>query len=106
MLCFLKTYKKNSFESILISRLIFLPGDLVNYGAGFLKVHYLSFLLATLIGGMPGMFMVVLAGAAIEGQFAAAELTVRKDYLLISTAILLFSLALSWWLRVKRQSKS
>ncbi len=102
---FLKNVRKNSFESILLSRLIFLPGDLVNYGAGFLKINYLSFLLGTLIGGAPGMLIAIFAGASIEGEFAVGEIIIRKDYLLISTAILLLNLILFWWLRVSRQTK-
>lgn len=100
------TMRKNSFESVLLSRLLFLPGDLVNYGAGFFKVSYLGFLGGTLLGGLPGMLMVILAGAAIEGEFNAGKLVIHKGYLLISTAILLLSLALSWWLRTRQKRSS
>ncbi len=100
---FFENMQGRSFESILLSRLIFLPGDLINYGAGFLKINYWGFLLGTLIGGAPGMLIVIFAGSAIEGDFTTNKLIIRKDYLLVSTALLLFSLALAWWLRTKQK---
>ncbi len=104
---YLKFFAKgHSFENILISRLIFLPGDLVNYGAGFLKVNYWGFLLGTLVGGTPSMLVVIFAGSAIEGEFSAGKLTIRTDYLLIASITLLFSLALAWWLRANRKPAS
>jgi uncharacterized membrane protein YdjX (TVP38/TMEM64 family) len=56
--------RQNSFETVLIMRLIFLPYDLVNYAAGFLHVKWLPFLLATALGSIPGTISVVLLGAS------------------------------------------
>ena len=58
--------RANSFETILIMRFIFLPYDLVNYLAGFLKVKYPAFLLATVLGSIPGTLAFVLIGASFE----------------------------------------
>ena len=96
-----ESMRNHSFESTLLSRLIFLPGDLVNYGAGLLKVNYWGFLLGTFIGGIPGIVIVVLAGAAVKGSTTVDEIVIRKDYLLIASTILLLSLGLSWWLRAR-----
>ncbi|MEK6221515.1 MAG: TVP38/TMEM64 family protein, partial [Chloroflexota bacterium] len=46
--------RKNSFETVIIMRFIFLPYDLVNYLAGFLRINWLSFILATILGSIPG----------------------------------------------------
>jgi uncharacterized membrane protein YdjX (TVP38/TMEM64 family) len=58
--------RRNSFETILIMRFIFLPYDLVNYLAGFLKIRYTPFILATILGSIPGTITFVLAGAAVS----------------------------------------
>ena len=56
--------RKNSFETIFFMRLVFLPYDLVNYAAGFLKIRYLPFILATILGSLPGTVSFVLFGAS------------------------------------------
>jgi uncharacterized membrane protein YdjX (TVP38/TMEM64 family) len=57
--------RENSFETVLIMRFIFLPYDLVNYLAGFLRIGYWSFLLATILGSIPGTIAFVLLGATL-----------------------------------------
>ena len=52
--------RKRSFETVLTSRLIFLPGDLVNYTCGFLNISYIAFILATALGGFPGLLVGIL----------------------------------------------
>jgi uncharacterized membrane protein YdjX (TVP38/TMEM64 family) len=56
--------RQNSFETIFLMRLIFLPYDLVNYAAGFLKIGYIPFILATILGSLPGTVSFVLFGAS------------------------------------------
>ena len=58
--------RRNSFESVLLMRLAFLPYDGVNYAAGFLKIKPVAFILATAIGSFPGTVSFSLAGASIE----------------------------------------
>lgn len=58
--------RKNSFETTLIMRFIFLPYDLVSYLAGFLKIAYRPFILATILGSIPGTISFVLAGASVQ----------------------------------------
>jgi uncharacterized membrane protein YdjX (TVP38/TMEM64 family) len=58
--------RRNSFETILIMRFIFLPYDLVNYLAGFLRIKYAPFILATILGSIPGTITFVLAGASVQ----------------------------------------
>jgi uncharacterized membrane protein YdjX (TVP38/TMEM64 family) len=58
--------RQNSFETVLIMRLIFLPYDLVNYLCGFLRIDLKAFVLATIIGNIPGTVSFVLFGASID----------------------------------------
>ena len=57
---------RNSFESVLIMRLLFLPYDVVNYGCGLIGVRRRQFLAATAIGSLPGTIAFVLVGASIK----------------------------------------
>jgi uncharacterized membrane protein YdjX (TVP38/TMEM64 family) len=94
----LEQLRERSFETILVSRLTFLPGDLVNYAAGFLKISFMAFLLATAIGGLPGLLVGVLAGASLE-TFSASGFKLKPWYIVASLVMLAGSLLLSWWLR-------
>ena len=99
---FLNRMRSNSFETILTGRLIFLPGDLINYGAGFLKISFIAFMLATALGGLPGLLISVLAGASLEGQFRFDGIRLNAWYLLASGLLLVGSLGLSYLLRHRR----
>ncbi len=101
---FVTRLQQNTFESTLIARLIFMPGDVVNFAAGFCKVNLPAFLLASAIGGTPGGLMAVLAGASIEGDFDAGNINIRISYLIAASLILLASLGLSWLIRKKRST--
>ena len=91
--------RSRAFESVLLSRFLFLPGDLVNYAAGALRISFVGFMLATLIGGIPGLLVGVLAGASLEGEFATDGVQLNGWYLLASAGLLVSSLALSTFLR-------
>ena len=95
---FVQRLKRYPFETVLLSRFLFVPGDLVNYVAGYLRVSLRAFVLATLIGGLPGLWVGVLAGASLESGLEG-PLQINLGYLLASAALLLLSLAGSWWLR-------
>jgi uncharacterized membrane protein YdjX (TVP38/TMEM64 family) len=58
--------RDNSFETVLLMRLLFLPYDFVNYLSGILRLHWLPFLLATAIGSLPGTVSFVLLGASLD----------------------------------------
>ena len=58
--------RENSFETVFVMRLIFLPYDLVNYVCGALRIKWTSFLLATALGSLPGTISFVLLGASLE----------------------------------------
>lgn len=58
--------RQNAFSTIMTMRLIYLPYDLVNYLAGFLRVPYRPYLLGSILGSIPGTLTFVLAGASLN----------------------------------------
>lgn len=87
--------RHNSFETILIMRFIFLPYDLVNYLAGFLRIAWAPFILATALGSIPGTVSFVLFAASIEGELGAGMPSLNPWTLGISVLLFVGSLALS-----------
>jgi uncharacterized membrane protein YdjX (TVP38/TMEM64 family) len=58
--------RDNSFETVFVMRLLFLPYDLVSYLCGALRIKWSPFLLATALGSIPGTISFVLFGASLE----------------------------------------
>lgn len=58
--------RENSFETVMTMRFIFLPYDTVSYLAGFLRIKYWPFILATALGSIPGTMAFIGFGASIE----------------------------------------
>ena len=103
--------RDNSFETVLIMRLIFLPYDLINYMAGFMRIHYGAFILATILGSIPGTISFVLLGASfsvndVEGLFLRGQ---RPAFdwrpFLASVVIFVVSLAISQYFK-RREKKT
>ncbi len=91
--------RRNSFETVLIMRFLFLPYDLVSYFSGFLRVRWQGFLLATALGSIPGTISFVLFGAAIEGGFTGALPRLNGPSLVAAIGMFVVSLGLSRWFR-------
>lgn len=91
--------RDRGFEALITARLMMMPGDLVNLAAGALHVPYGSFALATLVGGLPGLLIGVLAGASVQGSFRFEGVQLNVGYLIASGVLLVFSLGLARWLR-------
>ena len=90
--------RDNSFETVLIMRLLFLPYDLVNYVSGMLRLQWLPFLLATALGSLPGTVSFVLLGASIDRVDEGIG-GIDPATLVISLVIFVVSLALARLLR-------
>jgi pyruvate/2-oxoglutarate dehydrogenase complex dihydrolipoamide dehydrogenase (E3) component/uncharacterized membrane protein YdjX (TVP38/TMEM64 family) len=65
--------KTNPFLTILTMRLIFMPFDAVNYGAGILRVPFLPYLTATIIGTILGIVTFVSIGASVSVETFLTE---------------------------------
>lgn len=95
--------RKNSFQSILLMRLAFLPYDGVNYAAGFLKIRPVAFLLATAIGSLPGTVSFSLAGASIE-SISDGPSGIDPIVLISSVVLFVLSLVISRIVKSREQS--
>ncbi|MGB0386332.1 MAG: TVP38/TMEM64 family protein [Ardenticatenaceae bacterium] len=95
--------RTNSFEAILIMHLLFLPYDLVNFMAGFLRVNWKSFILATALGSLPGTLTLVLFGASFEGKVMSGAPEINLSTLIFSGLMMLVSLALSQILKQRQK---
>ena len=91
--------RENAFEAVLTMRLAAMPGDPINFLCGALRVPIWPFLTATAIGGLPGVFIGVFAGASLEGNFSFQGLSIRWEFIVISAVMLVAGLLLSRWLR-------
>ena len=89
--------RENSFMTVLTLRFLFVPYDLVNYTAGLLRVSYPAFLLATVLGSLPGTVSFVLFGASSGGDLTSPSLDARV--LIASGVIFAGSLLLSRFLK-------
>ncbi|MBI3169308.1 MAG: TVP38/TMEM64 family protein [Chloroflexi bacterium] len=86
--------RQNSFETVMIMRFIFLPYDAVSYLAGFLRIKYLPFILATALGSIPGTMAFIGFGASIE-SFDGALPKLNPLILGFSVVIFIVSIAFS-----------
>lgn len=93
----------NTFMYVLILRLVFLPYEVISMLCGFLGLPWRPFAMGTALGILPGLVALVLFGASIQGDFTGdlPSLTLDSTVLAISGAILIGSLALSWYLKVR-----
>jgi uncharacterized membrane protein YdjX (TVP38/TMEM64 family) len=93
--------RENSFETVFIMRLLFLPYDLVNYVCGALRITWTSFLLATALGSLPGTISFVLLGASLERVDQGLD-GINPWAIVASVLIFVLSIVISRLLR-KRQ---
>ncbi len=86
--------RENSFETVVVMRFIFLPYDAVSYLAGFLRIKYWPFILATTLGSIPGTIAFIGFGASIE-HFNGSIPKLNLVTLGFSAAIFVVSIILS-----------
>jgi uncharacterized membrane protein YdjX (TVP38/TMEM64 family) len=62
-----ENFLQNSpFLSVVAGHMFFLPFDVVNYGAGFLKIPYTTFITSMLTGSLFGLLTFVGVGASLD----------------------------------------
>ncbi len=72
------------FVTTMTMHLLFLPFDLVSYGAGLLALDWRLFLAGTVVGSLPETLFLVQAGAALPGGMIAGVPMLNPAPLLIS----------------------
>jgi uncharacterized membrane protein YdjX (TVP38/TMEM64 family) len=97
--------RRNSFETVLIMRFLFLPYDLVNYLCGFLRIRWQPFLLATALGSIPGTIAFIAFGASVDlSRLETEGLPPPNPWVLgLGVVILVVSIAISRYLK-KREA--
>jgi len=104
---YVERMRKDSFETILIMRLIFLPYDLVNYAGGFLRINWKPFLAATVIGSIPGTISFVLLGASFGtlDELLAGDIQVQPITLISSMLLIGVSIGISQFIKRREAGK-
>jgi uncharacterized membrane protein YdjX (TVP38/TMEM64 family) len=102
--------RNNTFTTLLIMHFIFLPYDLVNYTGGFLRVRYRPYILATILGSLPGTFTFVLAGSSISiAQIVSGDFGLQFEPGALVASAFFFVLCLSFaaylkWREARREA--
>jgi uncharacterized membrane protein YdjX (TVP38/TMEM64 family) len=91
--------RQDGFQTTLILRFLFLPYDLVSYFSGFLHIDLGWFMLATILGSIPGTISFGMLGASIEGDFAAQSVSLDPLSLVISAAMFAVSIGMYRFVR-------
>ena len=86
--------RQDGFQTTLVLRFLFLPYDLVSYFSGFLSIDLRWFMLATVLGSIPGTISFGILGASIKGDFATQSVTLDPLSILISVAMFAVSIGL------------
>lgn len=97
--------RKNPFQAVLTMRLLFFPYDAVSLIVGALRIAFLPFFMATALGNIGGTFVVVSAGASVQGDIASADVSIDPMTIGLSLTVLVISLVISQVLK-KYQEKS
>ena len=96
--------RKDGFQTTLILRFLFLPYDLVSYFSGFLHIDLGWFMLATVLGSIPGTISFGMLGASIQGDFASQS--VRVDPLSLIISALMFAVSIGFYRIVRFREKN
>ena len=103
---FITLMRRNPFQAILMMRLLYMPYDAVSLLAGGLRIGFVPFATATLIGNLGGTFSFVGFGASLQGDITTGDISINPWILALSISILIASLALSRYLNKREANKS
>ena len=102
---FAQSCREKPFITVLTMRLLFLPYDAVNYGAGFLKIPFIPYIIATIVGCILGIATFVAIGASLSiEEFKANGITsgaINGSFLALSAVIFVVSLGVAKLLQRK-----
>lgn len=95
---------EKTFSSILFTRFAFFPFDIVNYLSGFLRLPWIPFALATLIGIIPGALVFIIAGASVQGieNFSLSGIRIDRMTILYSIILFIISISLARYLKKRK----
>ncbi|MES1925657.1 VTT domain-containing protein [Salinisphaera sp. T31B1] len=100
---------EQAFPTTVVLRASFLPFDLVNYACGLLRVPWIPYFLASIIGMLPPMITFVSFGATVnlpdllsQETFSPEQLIDAKQ-LMISAGLLVVSGIIAWFAHRRRK---
>jgi len=96
--------RSDSFQTTLVLRFLFLPYDLVSYFSGFLNIDLRWFMLATVLGSIPGTISFGMLGSSIQGDFASKN--VSLDPLSLVLSAIMFAVSIGLYRLVRRRERS
>lgn len=94
--------RDNPFQTTLTTRFLYLPYDLVNFVAGNLHIRLLPFILATTLGNLINVLIMVDIGAAMA-DFADSEFTINPLLLVLLVVIWLLSFIITRYFKRKNE---
>lgn len=91
--------RQHPFQTVLTTRLMYLPYDTVNFIIGTLHINFSAYIGGTLIGNAIASTAGAGIGASIEGDLAQGDLSLNPSVLIVSIAVLVISLGISQWIQ-------
>ncbi len=89
----------------MILRFLFLPYDLVSYFSGFLRIDLGWFVLATVLGSIPGTISFGMLSASIQGDFASQSVSLNPQALALSAVMFAFSIGMYRLVRKRENNR-
>jgi uncharacterized membrane protein YdjX (TVP38/TMEM64 family) len=89
---FRQTLRSNAFEAVLIARLSFFPYDLLSYICGGIRIPFLPFILATIIGSIPGTVAFTSIGAGIQNIEDLSAVRLDLTTIIIGIVVMVLSI--------------
>lgn len=97
--------RRESFQTTMILRFLFLPYDLVSYFSGFLRIDLGWFMLATVLGSIPGTISFGMLGASIDGDFSSQSVSLNPQALALSAVMFAFSIGMYRLVRKRENNR-
>lgn len=91
--------KANGFEAVLLMRLAYAPFDPVGLLAGFLRVDWRRFALATALGSLPCTLSLVLLGSSLQAGLRGTTFAPDRWALLASAVLFFGTIVVSRYLK-------
>lgn len=98
--------RKNAFETVIIARFTFFPYDLLSYISGAVRIPFISFIVATAIGSIPGTIAFTSFGAGITDISDATTAQLDSSTILFGFVLLVVSLIASSVIKKYKQFKT
>ncbi len=89
---FANALRENPFQTVITMRLLFLPYDAVTIFAGSLKIPFVPFFFATMLGNVVGAIPYVALGASVEGNPFTEDVSLNPWILALAAAMFVLSI--------------